>query len=184
MVDGAPLSFVITVLYFDEASQITWTDDSGVDHTYDIPENSVKFNIALSGAWPWAADANGLLLTLDVLWPSGQAPNVTATDSLVSVDVSSDSLQASLSFPTGSASPLVVDGQFQEATVGATVQGSHVMVTIGIPHFSESVVYDPNLVMSSNSATDSSSSGNSSFQSLSLTSFLALYILPFCFLAF
>jgi len=143
-VDGADLTFTITVMYFDEEATVSWTDsDSGDSDSYTIAANSVKFNIGLNGDWPWDSDTNRLRLNMDILWPSGKSASVSKTDASVSVDISSESLGASLAFPTGSLSPLIVDGEYEDVEVTATVQGSHVRVELIIPHFTESVTYDP-----------------------------------------
>jgi len=143
-VGGSDLSFTITVMYFDEDATVSWEDNS-----YNIPANSVKFNIGLNGVWPWEADDNELVLYMDILWPSGQTASVVEGDQSVDVDISSESLAASLSFPTGELSPLIVDDEFQEVSVSATVQGSHVQVELRIPHFTDSVTYDPYVRFSS-----------------------------------
>jgi len=142
------INFRLTVFYFDEESSVSWSDsDTGESRSYNIPENSVKFNIELEGEWPWSGDDHSLKISLDILWATGGDAEISDDEDGVKVDVSSDSLEAYLSFPAGSLSPLTVDGEWADANVEVENRGSHVTVDLIIPHFRYSAVYDPSIVM-------------------------------------
>lgn len=147
-VQGNPISLAITVFYFDSDSEVSWTASDNTTNSYDIPENSIKFNVAVEGEWPWKSTGNSLRLALDLLWPGGIA-EVTSTPNLVSFDVSSPSLKATVAFPRGGDGPMVADDKHDEAVVSAENRGSHVIVHIDFPHFSQSAVYDPSVTLRS-----------------------------------
>jgi len=171
-VDGADVTFTLTIFYFDDDSSVTWTDsESDERRSYHIPANSIKFNVGIDGGWPWSGDDHSLMISLDILWATGGEAQISDDDDGVKVDVSADSLEAYISFPSGSLSPLVVDGNFADAVVNVDNKGSHVTVDLIIPHFTQSAVYDPSIIMTND---DDDSPASAYFFSCLLALFLVL----------
>lgn len=137
-------------MYFNSDSVISWTDGSGTKHQTDVAADSLKFNIAIEGAWPWVADDNMLRLNLDIMYPTA---SLTVDTEKASVTVTNDAgdYLSTFELPTGDNSPLVVDDEFGSADVTAKISGSHAIVSLTFPHFNNSIVYDPSVSMTQTS---------------------------------
>jgi len=143
-VNGRPMTLVLTVIYFSSSSQVAWTDNNGVTRTMSIPENRVKFTVQLSGAWPWVSSMNHTLaLSLGVTYSNAADVRINQGTSALTIDTSSDEMNSQITFPTGTNSPLLVDGIFGMASATASQGSDLVSVMVHLPWFNSSVIYDP-----------------------------------------
>jgi hypothetical protein len=143
MVNGKPMSLVLTVIYFGSDSKVAWTDDNGITRSISIPANRVKFTVQIAGGWPWVSTNHTLNLGLGVTYSHAGSIGMNQGTNVFTLDSSADEMNSQITFPTGTSSPLLVDGIFGMASAKASQGSGLVLVTVNLPWFNSSVIYDP-----------------------------------------
>jgi len=116
-----------------------------------IPAKSFQLSMVLNGQWPWVSTSHYLRFTIEVSFPDdAEILEVAEDEEMLQVHIGSDSFEARMGFGQGRESPLFVDGKTGEVRASSSSERSgSVTLELFVPYFSESLVYNPVLFISS-----------------------------------
>lgn len=171
-INGEP--FVVEVLLFTEAGQINLGQNLGV---YNVTAGTFKFNVNLANGYNFASSSNSLQVTISYRTVSDSLPSVgslTFTGSLngtkpSAVNITTDNIL--LVLPQFA----VANGVDVPVTVTIDAQKIASTITVNVPYFTGSLVYDPVATSSSSTSSASSLFAIGVFSLISLLSFIVLF---------